>query len=770
MSQVEVYIGPNSPVRLSISQLDARSQQSYPRRRSPTTSEKRSYMSILMKNLQKSNPPGTPMGGKEETKSDSKDPAKKEAINESQLHPILASRYATELFKAQNVIRTDTPDTLMTEYTNKPDITVRCDKCGIFIDIRTLLDHRSFHNALTVMKFKCSTLPDNSEALLKRRNAILRRLKNEATEKNPIDPKAIKVINDAYERLKSDIEDTYDMCRQIRQNINTNVNGVSLNCSPSCTLAVGLCSSQNERWKSVMEDTRVFQDYFGDDRDKCYLALFDGHHGRFAAEVAASELHRLLLNEMAKFDPKTKSTTAHNLADVTDISHYKFDRPDTKDSERVLLHQESMDIIQQIIALCEDKYDLLMKDKEQNSEGDEETKRKKSSKPKHPLSPKISSAFKKAYHLLDILLSYGKDECSKVRWSGCSALTAIVQATEPGDSFKESENSPQKDEGGNGDTAMQLGLVHLANAGNIHGLLVRGNTSYRLTKDHTPSNPKERKRVLKNGGTLSESSRECQVNGVVATTRGLGNHGDLSLKKCLQVEPHTTCVSIDQYAQFLVFATNGVWEIFSDQEVTSLLLKRLRKLQKMLPTHHVPPPRSVSSSLQPLLDEIENNEKAKQAEVMRDNLSKDDSRKVSFSNNDLEQGDLPDIDVESCSKELSNICQSEDGVSDAQATSTPVEEIKTGQVNTLTIEADLRTEIGSHVEDTSDLDQGHGLDPDFLTLPVHADIPDHVPETLEEKQRELAKNMAEYLVQAALLAGAKDNISVMVMLLPGSGV
>ncbi|XP_071100744.1 LOW QUALITY PROTEIN: protein phosphatase 2C-like domain-containing protein 1 [Haliotis cracherodii] len=770
MSQVDVYVGPNSPVRLSISQFPVYTPQH--RNPSPTTSEKRSYLSILMKNLEKDS--GTPVGGKEGGKGDSKDAGKKEAHNESQLQHILASKYATELFKGQNVMRTDTPDTLMTEYTNKPDITVRCDKCGIFIDIRTLVDHRSFHNALALMKFKCSTLPDNAEALLKRRNAILRRMKSDATETNPIDPKAIKLINDAYERLKSDIEDTYDMCRQIRQNINTNVNGVSLNCSPSCTLAVGLCSSQNERWKSVMEDTRVFQDYFGDDRDKCYLALFDGHHGRFAAEVAASELHRLLLNEMAKFDPKTKSTSANNLADVTDISHYKFDRPDTKDSERVLLHQESMDIVQQIIALCEAKYDLLMKDKKKLPEVDDETKTKKSSKPKHPLSPKISSAFKKAYHLLDILLSYGKDECSKVRWSGCSALTAIVHATEPGNSSKGSESSPGKDgeEGGNVDPAIQLGLVHLANAGNIHGLLVRGNRPYRLTKDHTPSNPKERNRVLKNGGTLSESSRECQVNGVVATTRGLGNHGDLSLKKCLQVEPHTTCVPIDQYAQFLVFATNGVWEIFSDQEVTSLLLKRLRKLQKMLPTHHVPPPSSMSCSLRPLLDEIENNEKAKQAEAMRATFNKPDSRKVSFSNHDLEHGDLPDIEVEASMKELSNICQSEgdDMSENAQATSTPVEEIKTGQVTGLTIEADLKTEIGSHVEDASDLDQGHDLDPDYLTLPVHADIPDHVPETEEEKQRELAKNMAEYLVQAALLAGAKDNISVMVMLLPGSGV
>ena len=57
------------------------------------------------------------------------------------------------------------------------------------------------------------------------------------------------------------------------------------------------------------------------------------------------------------------------------------------------------------------------------------------------------------------------------------------------------------------------------------------------------------------------------------TTRGLGNHGDKKLKKCILVEPYTTCVPIDQYAQFLILATHGVWEVFTKQEAASLLLR-----------------------------------------------------------------------------------------------------------------------------------------------------------------------------------------------------
>ena len=42
--------------------------------------------------------------------------------------------------------------------------------------------------------------------------------------------------------------------------------------------------------------------------------------------------------------------------------------------------------------------------------------------------------------------------------------------------------------------------------------------------------------------------------------------------------------------------------------------------------------------------------------------------------------------------------------------------------------------------------------------------------TKEEIQRDYARALSERLTQAALLAGAKDNITVMVILLPGCGL
>jgi hypothetical protein len=65
----------------------------------------------------------------------------------------------------------------------------------------------------------------------------------------------------------------------------------------------------------LIDRPEVYQDAFGEDENKCYMAVFDGHHGRFAADVSASELHHMLLSEMKKFDPKTVSTVALNMVE-----------------------------------------------------------------------------------------------------------------------------------------------------------------------------------------------------------------------------------------------------------------------------------------------------------------------------------------------------------------------------------------------------------------------------------------------------------------------
>ena len=89
---------------------------------------------------------------------------------------------------------------------------------------------------------------------------------------------------------------------------------------------------------------------------------------------------------------------------------------------------------------------------------------------------------------------------------------------------------------------------------------------------------------------------------------------------------------------------------------------------------------------------------------------------------------------------------------------------------------DLKTEVGSTIEaDNSDNESGNEADVetygDFLSLPSNSRLSNYNPTmTRGQFHREFSRTMAEHLVQAALLAGAKDNITVMVILLPGCGI
>ena len=64
----------------------------------------------------------------------------------------------------------------------------------------------------------------------------------------------------------------------------------------------------------------------------------------------------------------------------------------------------------------------------------------------------------------------------------------------------------------------------------------------------------------------------------------------------------------------------------------------------------------------------------------------------------------------------------------------------------------------------------NGQQDQFVSVNEHSDIPEPQPMTVEDYRREMAGSMAEYLTQAALLAGSRRNVTVMVVLLPGCGI
>ncbi|XP_063158101.1 protein phosphatase 2C-like domain-containing protein 1 [Candoia aspera] len=119
-----------------------------------------------------------------------------------------------------------------------------------------------------------------------------------------------------------------------------------------------------------------------------------------------------------------------------------------------------------------------------------------------------------------------------------------------------------------------VGLMHIANIvlGNVHAVLCKNGKSYWLTKEHSTYCKEERARILQNGGSISSNEPKGLIEGLIKTSRGLGHHGNPKMKKTVIPVPHTISFSVDNSCQFLIIATNGLWEVLDKSEVVLLTL------------------------------------------------------------------------------------------------------------------------------------------------------------------------------------------------------
>ncbi|KAL9958164.1 hypothetical protein ACROYT_G035140 [Oculina patagonica] len=504
----------------------------------------------------------------------------------------------------------------------KPEISIVCMKCEEEIKVRLLKEHQEFHNALEMFRFTMERKPSSVKQLIKRRRAILRRLNENASSENPVSMKKLEKLNLAYEMIKADIEGTNTTLRNVDEFFvnqpNIQGHGTTLNCA----LAFGVCQHANSRWKTSMEDRYAFKDFFCNDPQSGFFAIYDGYYGSMAAEKCARYLGEILERKV----------------------------------ERI--------------------YHTNMKHENVNEE--------------------IVTAFNEAFEEMDRILLYGVEEQSRNRWSGCSALTCLLRGNN----------------------------LYVANAGNVRAVLCRGDGSIdRLSNVHSPWDKRERRRIRKARGDVSKSDKTALVNGVVKSTRGLGNHGDPNLKSSVIKTPFVNCLTLDDADQFLILASNGVWEVFSEEEVILLL-------EDILPEIDV---KAIVMRMQ---------ERASALEVglpvpKWDEIPRRSTKGVASPERNK---DTVEVSSEENSQEsMANEDKSSDN-EDSQSSESPTE-----------------------IDENKPVIKLPGLLP-----PPPPSIKSRAS-TLQRKEKAcaLAKALSERLVEGAILAGSRDNITVAVVLLNG---
>ncbi|XP_056861872.1 probable protein phosphatase 2C 25 [Raphanus sativus] len=111
------------------------------------------------------------------------------------------------------------------------------------------------------------------------------------------------------------------------------------------------------------------------------------------------------------------------------------------------------------------------------------------------------------------------------------------------------------------------GNLVVANAGDCRAVMSVGGVAEALSSDHRPCRDDERTRIETTGGYVDTFHGVWRIQGSLAVSRGIG---DAHLKRWVIAEPETKMLRIEQDHEFLILASDGLWDKVSNQEAVDI--------------------------------------------------------------------------------------------------------------------------------------------------------------------------------------------------------
>ncbi|XAR71773.1 Phosphoprotein phosphatase [Bertholletia excelsa] len=115
--------------------------------------------------------------------------------------------------------------------------------------------------------------------------------------------------------------------------------------------------------------------------------------------------------------------------------------------------------------------------------------------------------------------------------------------------------------------------IIVANCGDSRAVLCRGGKAVPLSFDHKPDRADEQARIESSGGRVI-NAKGARVEGVLAVSRALG---DKYLKPFVCSEPEVSLTSRQPEDEFLILASDGLWDVLSSKLACEVAGKCLRE-------------------------------------------------------------------------------------------------------------------------------------------------------------------------------------------------
>jgi len=117
--------------------------------------------------------------------------------------------------------------------------------------------------------------------------------------------------------------------------------------------------------------------------------------------------------------------------------------------------------------------------------------------------------------------------------------------------------------------------ICIANCGDSRAVLSRNGVAVRLTRDHKPYIEEERSRIEQDGGFVLNAYGCSRVNGFLAMSRAIGDH----LIPSVIAQPDVTILYRHPMDEFLICATDGLWDVITDEEACEMTRKCLARAE-----------------------------------------------------------------------------------------------------------------------------------------------------------------------------------------------
>lgn len=116
-------------------------------------------------------------------------------------------------------------------------------------------------------------------------------------------------------------------------------------------------------------------------------------------------------------------------------------------------------------------------------------------------------------------------------------------------------------------------------------VLSQNGKSIDLSVDHKPNLPKEKERIEKSGALVWQNKNDVFrvylpdgfVHGGIAISRSLG---DVTFEKFLSHQPDIVKHEIQKDDEFLIIASDGLWDVITSQEAVNFVKEQLKKNNK----------------------------------------------------------------------------------------------------------------------------------------------------------------------------------------------